>query len=297
MDTRAVTVVGLGLMGQALAGAFLADGRPTTVWNRGAGKAGELVARGAVEAASIEEALSASPLVVVCVRDYDAVHSVLDPVAGSLAGRVLVNLTSGSSGQARAMGAWAAGHGAAYLDGAIMMTPPGIGQPGTVILYSGEHAVFTAHEPTLRLLGGRPTHLGDDAGLASLYDVALLGLMWGTFNSFLHGAALLETEGVTATEFLPFATDWLGGVATFLGLYAQQIDAGEFAASDATLETQVPPVGHLLHESRARGVAAGPAEYTQSLIEAAVSRGHGADSYARIIDHFRAAARPEPGRA
>ncbi|MER6901101.1 NAD(P)-binding domain-containing protein, partial [Amycolatopsis sp. NPDC000740] len=41
-----VTVVGLGSMGRALAGAFLAAGHPTTVWNRTPDKAAPLVAGG-----------------------------------------------------------------------------------------------------------------------------------------------------------------------------------------------------------------------------------------------------------
>ena len=44
---RPVTVIGLGPMGRAMAAAFLAAGQPTTVWNRTAGKADELLARGA----------------------------------------------------------------------------------------------------------------------------------------------------------------------------------------------------------------------------------------------------------
>jgi 3-hydroxyisobutyrate dehydrogenase-like beta-hydroxyacid dehydrogenase len=64
-----VTVVGLGLMGQALAEAFLCDGHPTTVWNRTAAKADRLVAQGAKLADSVGDAVAASPLVVVCVSD------------------------------------------------------------------------------------------------------------------------------------------------------------------------------------------------------------------------------------
>jgi phosphoglycerate dehydrogenase-like enzyme len=52
-DEKSVTVLGLGAMGSALAGAFLAAGRPVTVWNRTQGKAGELVARGATEATTV----------------------------------------------------------------------------------------------------------------------------------------------------------------------------------------------------------------------------------------------------
>lgn len=41
-----VTVIGLGPMGQALAGAFLMNGHPTTLWNRTAEKADYLISQG-----------------------------------------------------------------------------------------------------------------------------------------------------------------------------------------------------------------------------------------------------------
>ncbi|MEY7981180.1 NAD(P)-binding domain-containing protein, partial [Streptomyces pilosus] len=72
-----VTVLGLGPMGRALAAAFLDAGVRTTVWNRTPGRDGELVARGAVAAASPEEAVAAAPLTGVCVVNYDASDAVL----------------------------------------------------------------------------------------------------------------------------------------------------------------------------------------------------------------------------
>ena len=75
-----VTVIGLGLMGQALAGAFLRAGHPTTVWNRTAAKAEQLVGEGAKLAGSVGDAVAASPLVVVCVSDYTAVRELFEPL-------------------------------------------------------------------------------------------------------------------------------------------------------------------------------------------------------------------------
>ncbi|MGW3346369.1 NAD(P)-dependent oxidoreductase [Nonomuraea rubra] len=287
MTGTPVTVIGMGLMGRALAGAFVRAGHPTTIWNRTPGRAQALVEAGASEAPTAGSAVAAAPLVVVCVRDYDAVRELLAPAETALAGRVLVNLTSGASDEARAMAEWAAERGAGYLDGAIMMTPPGIGAPETVVLYGGSPSLYETHRPALAVLGGGTTLISSDVGLPALYDVALLGIMWSTFNGFMHGAALLGTEKIPATEFLPMATGWLKGVATFLTAYAQQIDDGSFAAEDATLETQVPPVRHLIHESRIRGIDATLAEYTEALLTEAIGRGHALDSYARVIDHFR----------
>ncbi|MFF2185327.1 NAD(P)-dependent oxidoreductase [Streptomyces sp. NPDC058155] len=282
-----VTVLGLGLMGQALAETFLREGHATTVWNRTAAKAEPLVAKGAELADSVADAVAASPLVVVCVLDYDAVHELLDPVAGALDGRVLVNLTSGTSEGARETARWAAEHGATYLDGALLTDPDGVGTADAVVLYSGPRATFDAHEPTLRLLGGGTTHLGDDHGLASLHDVAVLGLMWGILNSFLQGAAVLGAAGVDASAFAPLATQSIKMVADWVPGYAEQIDNGVYPAVDATLNTHLASMNHLVHESESLGVSAEFPKLVKALAERSVADGHGAEGYAAMIELFR----------
>ncbi|WP_138894727.1 NAD(P)-dependent oxidoreductase [Streptomyces chryseus] len=287
MNREHVTVLGLGRMGTALADAFLSAGHPTTVWNRTAGRADPLVARGAVRAATPGDAVSAAGLVVVCVLDYDAVRALLAPVAGSLAGRTVVNLTSGSPEQARAAAAWAAGHGFDYLDGAVMSTPPGVGSPASMFLYSGSPAALAAHRDTLAALGD-PVDLGEDAGVASLYDVALLGVMWATLSGWLHATALTGADGVSATAFTPVAVRWLSAAVTgFMEAYAGQVDAGHYPGDDATLDVHRAAVGHLVHAGRDRGIDGTLPELSQALIGRAVDSGYGGDSYARLVELFR----------
>ncbi|WP_313958131.1 NAD(P)-binding domain-containing protein [Paenibacillus sp. Y412MC10] len=62
-----MSVIGLGMMGSALAQAFLMEGSRTTVWNRTPDKAETLAAQGAVAAGTVAEAIAASPLIVICV--------------------------------------------------------------------------------------------------------------------------------------------------------------------------------------------------------------------------------------
>ncbi|MGW8971328.1 NAD(P)-dependent oxidoreductase [Streptomyces platensis] len=282
-DRPAVTVMGLGSMGSALAAALLARGHETTVWNRSAHRAQPLVDRGARLAATPEEAIAASPLTIACVLDYEVLHAVLDPVAGSLAGKVLVNLTSGSPEQAHEAAAWARTHAADYLDGAIMTTPPGVGSPEMMFLYSGSHAVFEAHRPTLATLGD-PLHLGTDPGLASLYDAALLGLMWSTMTGWLHGTALVGAEKTPATAFTPVAIRWLTAVAGFLTTYAPQVDAGRYPGDDATVDVQIAAIDHLIHAAAARGIDNALPELLKSAMERTKAAGHGSDSYASVIE-------------
>ncbi|MFB7086527.1 NAD(P)-dependent oxidoreductase [Streptomyces sp. NPDC056296] len=288
-DPSSVTVIGLGLMGQALAAEFLKGGHRTTVWNRSADKAADLVSRGAVLAKTPADAVTAADLVVVCVSDNDALHAVLDPVTDLLRGRVVANLTSGSSDQARANATWAEELGFGYLAGAIMTVPAMVGAPDSVFFYAGPQEAYEKHSAVLRLLGGGTTHLGEDHALAPLYDVSLLGMMWGTLNSFLQGAALLSTAGVKAAEFLPWATKWVDAVKVFATDYAGQIDAGdgEYPARDATMEVHFGALKHLLHESEAQGVNAELPHFVHGLMERTIARGFEQNSYAAMTELFR----------
>ncbi|MBN6037263.1 NAD(P)-dependent oxidoreductase [Amycolatopsis sp. 195334CR] len=284
--THSVTVLGLGLMGRALAGAFVREGHTTTVWNRTAAKADELVAEGATLAPSIRDALAAGPLVVACVSDYDALRALLDPVGDQLDGRVLVNLTSGTSAGARETAAWAVERGATYLDGAILAVPAAIGSAEAVLLHSGPREVFDQYEPVLRALG-TTTYLGADHGLSSLNDVAVLGLMWSILNGFLQGAALLGAAGMSASSFAELAKRLAPTVVDWLPAYAEQIDNGAYPAFDSTIDTHFGAMDHLVHESEALGVSTELPEFVKALGERAIAAGRGGDGYAAVIEQFR----------
>lgn len=282
-----VTVVGLGLMGRALAAAFLKAGHPTTVWNRTAAKADQLVADGATFTDSLADATTASPLVIVCVTDYNAVRALFDPLDGALSGRTVVNLTSGTSQGAREAAEWATGLGAAaYLDGAILAVPDEIGGDA-VVVYSGPRAAFDQHEATLRVLGAGAAYLDADHGLASLYDASVLTLMWSVLNGFLQGVALLGTAGVDAGTYAPFAKESIGTMADWLAGMAQQVDDGAYPAVDATVDTHAAAMEHLVEEADAVGVNAELPRFFQEFAARAVTAGRGGDGYAALIEQFR----------
>lgn len=272
-------------MGQALAGAFLKAGHPTTVWNRTASKADQLVAAGAQSAPTVGDALKASPLAIVCLTDYAAMYELLGAGDVVLDGTTLINLTSGDSAQARDAARWAEQRGARYLDGAIMAVPPAIGTADAVILHSGPQPDFEAHESTLGALG-TVTYLGADHGLASLYDVAGLAMMWSVLNAWLQGTALLKTAGVDAAAYAPFARQIAAGVAEWLPGYAEQIDAGSFPAEVSALEIDARAMGHLIQESEALGVNAELPKLLKAMADRSIAAGHGGEQYPVLIEEF-----------
>ncbi|WP_018658357.1 NAD(P)-dependent oxidoreductase [Actinomadura flavalba] len=274
-----VTVIGLGNMGAALAAALVRAGHPTTVWNR----SDRPVPDGAHRAATVTEAVTASPLVLICVSVYANVDDVLDAAGDALAARTVVNLTNGTPRQARAMADAVRARGAAYLDGGIMAVPPMIGTEGSLVLYSGAREAFDGHAGTLGVLGAA-RYLGTDPGRASLYDVALLSAMYGMFGGVFQAFALLRTEGVPAAESAPLVRDWLAAMLASVDQDAAALDRDEHATDVSTLATNLAALPNLLGTARDAGVSTALLDPHAELLRRAVKAGHGGDGLSRLVD-------------
>ncbi|MET7770006.1 NAD(P)-binding domain-containing protein [Nocardia sp. NPDC005366] len=281
-----MTVLGLGAMGQALAAALVEGGHPTTVWNRTRGRDADLIAAGAVGAVSVADAVRASDLIIAVLLDYASVRETLDPVADQLAGRHLVNLTSTAPEQARQLAAWAAANGIRYVDGGIMAVPSMIGQPGASILYSGDRAVFEANLSLLESIAAAE-YLGDDPGLASTYDFALLSTMYLMFAGYLHGAAMVRSVGVSASAFAQRAVAWVTAMAQSLPDYGRTIDAGDYATDVQHLDFQKAALDAVVMASQDAGVALDLIGPVKNLIDRQVADGHGAMAFARTFEELR----------
>lgn len=285
---ESVTMLGLGAMGSALAAALVAAGHRTTVWNRTAGKAGELITAGATEAGTVHEAVTASPLIVACLLDHQSVHEVLDPVATELEGRTLINLTTTTPNQARELAAWAPEHGIDYLDGGLMATPEMIGGPGSTVLYSGSNVVFEERRSTLDLWGAS-TYFGEDAGMASLYDLALLAAMYVMFAGFFQGAAMVGSEGVSASEFAQRAAPWLNAVTGALADFAEVIDGGDYTV-DGQQSLEFSDLSYMIQAAEDQGVGTPMISAVQALMQRQIDAGHGTEAFARMYESIRRAA-------
>lgn len=279
-----VTVLGLGPMGSALAGAFLDHAHPTTVWNRTATKVLPLAERGATAAASVEEAVTASDLVVVTVLDADAVHAIVEPVAEALRGRALVNLTADTPERARQTASWAQAHGIDYLDGSIMTPAALIGRPEAVLLYSGPEAVYAAHRETLSSLGGTATYLGAEVGRAAAYDVALLDVFWTAMTGVVHAFALAKAEHVPVGELAPFAQGILELAAELATEMAGEVTRGHHPADGSALASNVASMVHVIEVAEARGIDSSVLRAARDAGNRAIDAGYGADGFSRLTE-------------
>lgn len=301
-DRSPVTVIGLGLMGSALASAFHKSGHELTVWNRSPGRA-EPFRTSARVAGSVRDAAAASDTIVVSLLNYEAGNSVLrtSEVEKVIAGKTVVQLTTGTPADARDSEAWAKQHGASYLDGAISGYPRTIGTADNQIFYSGDAAVFEAQRGILSPLGGKATFCGEAIGAAAALDLAALEFSYARAAGLLHAAALCAAESFPLDVF--FTTV---GVPERLLEFVSRHDFSDGRTSmdvqtaaaamarprtyvesvDATLAVHTGAIDQIVRASRDSGI---DSDFPQALHDAyarAIARGHGSHDLPSLYEAF-----------
>ncbi|MEC0204959.1 NAD(P)-binding domain-containing protein [Paenibacillus lautus] len=282
-----VTVLGLGPMGQALAGAFIKNGHATTVWNRTAAKADLLTTQGAVLAPTVTDAVLASQLIIICVLNYDAVRSILSPATSELKGKTLINLTADSPERARDMADWATENGIDYMDGAIMTPITTIGQPSAVVLYSGQEDVYRSHRETLSSLGGTASFLGEDPGRAAAYDIALLDVFLTAMSGYVHALAIARAENIPAKDIAPYAHNIINIMPDIMTYIAQDVDQGVYPGEGSSLISNMASMEHIIHVAEQHGIDSSVLNAAKAIAQRAIHAGHGGDGFSRLVEFNR----------
>ena len=284
-----VSVIGTGRMGSALATALHNKGSSTTVWNRTSSKTVPLARLGLRVAESLKAAALASDVIIVNVNDYSTTQQLLqDPaVASALAGKILVQLTSGIPQEARDMESWARQHEISYLDGAIMSYPSGIGALECTIFYSGPEEVFTRVKPVLMALGGNTLFVGTAIGHASALDLAGLTFVLGAMFGFVQGYIVSEAEGIPPEAFIGSIKGLLPVIGEILEAISTRIRKKDYAGSEATLEGWSIGSKELIEWSKGGRLDSRIADAQIGVFEQAIKAGQGQADFAYLYEIFR----------
>ena len=284
-----VTVIGLGTMGSALANALLAKGFEVTVWNRNTAKAAPLAEKGAVVAAGVKAAVEASPLVVVCVSDYKASEKIFaqEDVAGSLRGRTLLQLSTGTPNEARALDAWAKQHGANCLNGDILAWPRQIGTGEATITVCGDNEIFSRHETAFSALAGTVNYLGGEPGASAVLFAAVLAYLAGNWIGFCHGALICEKEGLRADEFGSLIQNISPILATESKHMGEVIQHNRFSDPESTINTTGHDLHLLVQQAEEAGISKELPQFAAGIFQRAINAGYGGEEHAAIIKVLR----------
>lgn len=278
-----VSVIGLGSMGSGIARALVDNGVATTVWNRTAERADDLVKAGASAAATVAEAMAASPVAVICVRDSAAVAEILADLEPGPDGRTIVNVTSGSPAQARAHADRIAEHGGAYLDGTIMGDPQDVGSARVRFAFSGDPVAFEAHRAVLELLGD-VGYRGKDPGAPAVDFLAQVAFGYEMLIGFLHTVRLVTNEGSDAEEFTERLAGSLAGYEGVLKTIATAVTNGDYVPDLGPLDVQEALMDDLIEHRESAGVEALRMREVRDLMRLRIAEGHGDEGFSSLFE-------------
>lgn len=279
-----ITVIGLGLMGSALARTIHHAGHDLTVWNRSAEKMQPFIDDGVAAANDIVSAVSTSSVILFCIDNYSVANAILrsDEVAPILTGCTVIQLSTGTPREAGEAASWMEAHQIAYLDGAILCGPNSIGTDNSLILLSGDKGAYERVEKLVECLGGKVRYLGSNVRAASTLDLAWLCESYGTFMAVAHAACLCESEDVGVDVF-----STLFPQESLIREYAEIIHSADFKNCTATLRVWRAALQRIQEQGRDAGINTDFPDQVNDFLAKAEDSGFGEEHVTAMVKVMR----------
>jgi 3-hydroxyisobutyrate dehydrogenase-like beta-hydroxyacid dehydrogenase len=163
MSDTTVGLIGLGLVGSALAERLLAAGFVVIGHDVDAGRRDELRARGGTAAASAAEVAGAACRIILSLPNSEIVRAVINPLRNPLAARpgsIVVDTTTGDPEPTAELGALLAADHVAYLDATIAGSSAQVRSGEVLVIAGGEPSAFTACRDLFATFAARAFHVG-----------------------------------------------------------------------------------------------------------------------------------------
>lgn len=283
MNTKQITVIGLGQMGTRLAELLVTQGYSVSVWNRTRAKAAAIAGVKVFE--NLDEAIRQSPLVVICVLDYEAVHRIFESITDQsiLTGKTLINFTTADPQEAEQLETIHADLGAGFINGAIQVAPDQMGLPETTIIVSGKQEHFERSRDALTVFGGNIKYLGDRAALASAMDLATLTWLYGSYTGLIHGIVLSQKTGLSLGAFSEILGEVTPGFTEFFKHQIGVVEKGDFTISQSPLSISVAATQRIHNAFRNAGTRPAFVKTISDLLQKAESDGLADQELAALV--------------
>lgn len=201
--TPSLAVLGLGLMGGAIALRLHRQGLRLRGWNRTLERAETVAAAGISLAPTPAAAIARAELVLLVLSDAQAVDETLamEGVPALLAGRTLIQMATIAPEESRALAQRVTQAGGAYLEAPVLGSLPEALSGRLIIMTGGDADLHQRVLPLLVHLGTLICHVGG-VGQAAALKLALNQLIAGLTASFSLSLGLVRAEGLEVASFM-----------------------------------------------------------------------------------------------
>jgi len=194
-----VGFVGLGVMGGGVTRRLLAAGHTVSGYNRSRDKAAPLVELGLDLKDSPREVAEAADVVFSMVTNVAALEAVTQGpdgiLAGLDAGKIYVDMTTGTPEASRALAEQVADLGARMLDAPVSGSVSTLEEGRLSIMVGGDEDAFDEVEAVLRDIGPTVMRIGSN-GQALLMKIAINLSLHVQMVAFCEGLLLAEKDGI-----------------------------------------------------------------------------------------------------
>jgi 3-hydroxyisobutyrate dehydrogenase-like beta-hydroxyacid dehydrogenase len=267
-------VIGLGMMGRAMARNLLRAGHRLTVYNRTRSRAEELQSEGALIAETPAEACRGAA-VITCLADDGAVESIVfgeDGLAGALAaGGVHISMSTLSLACVTRLAHAHREAGRRFLAAPVFGRPDTAAAARLLIIAAGDPEAIAQCRPIFDAIGQRTIAVGTDPVAATMVKLVGNFLLISAVESLSEAAALLRKSGVDPQVCLETLINTLFASPVYQNyarlILQQQYDPGfrlalglkdiGLALAAAEISGAPLPVGRLLRERLLRAIERG----------------------------------------
>lgn len=283
-----VGFIGLGNMGQSMAGHILQAGYPLKVYNRSRDKAEALLARGAGWCDSPGELAANADVVITIVgypHDVEQVYLGDNGIVARARGALLIDMTTSSPELAQRIAKAAAEQGCSALDAPVSGGDIGARDAKLAIMVGGAQAAFDAALPILQLLGPNIVLQGGP-GAGQHTKMCNQIVIAATIMGVCEGLAYGKAAGLD----LPIVLKSIGGGAASgfqLTVMGQKIINGDFAPG-FYIEHFIKDLGIALAEAGRMQLDLPALALARRLYEEMAQQGHGRLGTQALFKHYEA---------
>jgi 3-hydroxyisobutyrate dehydrogenase-like beta-hydroxyacid dehydrogenase len=287
-DRKPIGLIGIGLLGQALAHRLLGAGFEVIGFDVDPAKNAELAALGGVAAASIADVAKRSNPIVLAVFSTDQVEQVIEHelllALGDGSGKIVLCASTCDPDRIAALAERVAARGLRLLETPVSGASGQVSRGDGVGLIGGDRQTAAAVEPILGALFPTYFHIGKvgDGGRAKLAVNLMLGL---NRVALAEGLVFAERLGLDPAAFLKVARS-SAAYSQVMDIKGAKMTGGEFSAEGRI--TQHLKDVHLMLEQAERVKQKLPLlEVHADVLEACVRQGEGDLDNSAVIKEIR----------
>lgn len=290
-----IAFIGLGIMGQPMAGHLLEAGYPLIVHTRTQSRADGLLSRGATWADTPRAAAGRADVIFICVPDTPDVEAVVLGEQGLIhaarAGQIVVDHSTISPSATRRMSGQLAKQGVMMLDAPVSGGDMGARNATLSIMVGGDEPAFARVRPLLERMGKTITHCGGSGTgqltklvnqiLVSVTNLAVCEAMTFAMKNGLNPQKTLSAVGGGA------ASSW-----QLVNLGPKMVD--EDYRPGFMIDLQQKDLRLCLRAADEAGINLSALSLVHDLFSQAQADGHGRDGTQALYDAVRKRAAGNP---